>query len=413
VSQIVGLKSLHSWCCTHICAYCLTMKSPPADSATASAASVLLTKVAKGAGSNGGVVMDSPLSLVLETVGAVSYSIHRQCQASMSSSSHLLLSSPFIHWGGTYQYAKPEDVECHLCGLKGGIMQAFAIKEESTSLPAPTGSTWVAHIPCCYYLVRSNYLTPIFTDDLSNGNVAQKDFDLSSEWRLKSCDRDGHVRLEKYFKSCVGTASVERSEVVPSSKQCIVVSNPSDGEEKSIVETSAESTTKEGTFTSIEIGEEEATAEPALITKSDGSRAHADAAEDGIEEGKVMEPILSQGDDALDEDEVEDDDAAKTQDTSLPPRSRFDLNLNRWRCALCGLNMGLSIRCAAFACTVRAHPVCAHMSDLSAHARIERRWRVCSLSPRRPEESYSQTPSQTVQSNIALALFCPLHSSIM
>lgn len=86
------------------------------------------------------------------------------------------------------------------------------------------------------------------------------------------------------------------------------------------------------------------------------------------------------------------------------PRTRFDYVLGRHRCALCGLQCGVALRCAAAGCGVRAHPLC-------VQACADPAWQVCRVETavlldgeEEEEEKKGCADSETV------TLLCSLHS---
>ena len=66
------------------------------------------------------------------------------------------------------------------------------------------------------------------------------------------------------------------------------------------------------------------------------------------------------------DDENEETTADEEDLLHRPPLSLFDVLLSptrHWRCAFCGGHIGLTVRCAAPTCAVRAHPLCAILSS--------------------------------------------------
>jgi len=60
--------------------------------------------------------------------------------------------------------------------------------------------------------------------------------------------------------------------------------------------------------------------------------------------------------------------------------------VNKWRCCLCGHQCGVVIRCAAIACTIRAHPHCVTLAGS--------KWLLC---------SFKQAPIQAAVTTVAAA----------
>lgn len=102
------------------------------------------------------------------------------------------------------------------------------------------------------------------------------------------------------------------------------------------------------------------------------------------------------------DDGEEHDDAAKErlqQQNRLyprPPLSQFDQLFSQWRCAICGLQCGLTLRCASAGCAVRVHPLCATTLQCPE-------WLVCSVETEPAQERDGVPP--------ATCMLCPIHSA--
>jgi len=60
-----------------------------------------------------------------------------------------------------------------------------------------------------------------------------------------------------------------------------------------------------------------------------------------------------------------------TSSTSSSATTRFEHLLHRWRCGLCGRHAGITVRCCAAGCAVRAHALCAQLAGPG--------WMLCSV----------------------------------
>ena len=86
------------------------------------------------------------------------------------------------------------------------------------------------------------------------------------------------------------------------------------------------------------------------------------------------------------------------------PLSRFDQMLGQHRCALCGIQCGVVLRCAAAGCGVRAHPLC-------AQACADPAWQVCELtSDKTSLVKGDEGDGRGKERGGALTLLCSLHS---
>eukprot|EP01036_Dinobryon_divergens_P034584 gene34584-44712_t len=416
VSHVVLLKSIHQWCCSRVCGYCLAS-------------------------------LDPALPAVSEKFGVVSYAIHLQCQLSLQRYTSdnrrhdsIYFKSPiqfrYMDCLGTYEYERSEDAECDLCGLKGGVMQYFAIHSNCSMLTAPSTEGWLAHISCCFYLSKSNYLTPLTENVLQSSTQ-----ELSSD-----------TAILRYYRSAMKgiTGSNPQLEGVDSTRQDIV-------EVPSIIEQSIEFKDNYSNHpvpeSSIEFLSGSSKA-PSLLSSEEGmtalSAVSANTVEVEIE--RVLNDILSHlcseeaaNSDITDnycaegapassnsyaraiasEEEEEEESPSPPQDLTEKaiqlPLSRFDLNFGKWRCSLCGLHSGLTFRCAAATCTVRCHPICAYLSSkaysedesndivhkadersgkLSTKKTTIRKWLLCSSCK---WNGYRSTVEY-------LTIFCPVHS---
>ncbi len=126
------------------------------------------------------------------------------------------------------------------------------------------------------------------------------------------------------------------------------------------------------------------------------SQCEIEEKEHTVLDSKDLAVISSSKNDVIRENEKEDKSNHKM---ALPVgfRSSFDSLYNSHRCCLCGLQVGIAVRCAAIACTVRAHPACA--------AIVGKKWSLLKTSIVCPEVT------DTKASPELLALLCPMHSN--
>ena len=86
------------------------------------------------------------------------------------------------------------------------------------------------------------------------------------------------------------------------------------------------------------------------------------------------------------------------------PLSRFDQMLGQHRCALCGLQCGVVLRCAAAGCGVRAHPLC-------VQACADPAWQLCELTTDKTSlVRGDEGDGRGKERGGTLTLLCSLHS---
>jgi len=380
VSHVINLKSIHSWCCTHICAFCLREKS--------------VLRGSSGSDNDG-------LTLVEMKFGAVSYFIHLQCRYSLETttiinSTHNMNSSKYMQMLDLYEYKRPDDVECDLCGLRGGILRHFSLDEHSSSLPRPSPAGWLAHISCCFHLANSHLLQPfheVSTDSCkdaieptaSSSDVMEGRKQTVGEYFLSPLGQSQSIaralEVEKITttgnrmetignneKACshsvVEEVGVEDIQFVLNEIIATIESKASEQSDSEILVNGKQTDVKE-VFLEEDNNPEEPEEDINNIIKTllssmldDLSRAaHTTDTCSGI-------PTLSepqQCNTILTEPPLED----ITNESPLQPLSRFDLGMGQWRCALCGLTAGLTLRCCALSCGVRCHAICAGLCNLA------------------------------------------------
>lgn len=366
-------RSLHPLCAANLmCGYCMTV-TPPKSSTIACA-----LRDAVGAGDDnavgvrGGAKSSSKKSkksstpwvapevdryaLTSKAYGAVTYRVHKQCTDANASdvlqqelqhlaafngdsgadgASNISETLPVVTLGEVYEYEQAEDAECDLCGRKGGVLQYFHIHASRSSILPPTEDGWLAHIPCLHFLHSSNLLRRID----GSGGSAVSSAAVADTSDAAAVGQQALSGGSNPFSNCVGADSY-------------------------------------------------ATAQPSESTLLGNSVENREGAR--LEEG---------GADAVEEV----DDAVKErlqQENRLhprPPLSLFDQLFGHWRCAICGLQCGLAVRCVSAACAVRVHPLC-------ATALNSPNWQICSV-----ETAEGDVVEKEGQSS--MCVLCPLHSA--
>ena len=434
VSHVLFLKSIHQWCSSRICGYCLSK-----------------------------VDQDSPS--VSEIFGAVSYTIHLQCQLSLQrynsanrrhESVYFKSPTQFSNMDclGIYEYDRSEDAECDLCGLKGGVMQYFSIHSGCSMLTAPSREGWVAHIPCCFYLSKSNYLAPLVTNEdrsttpeLPSNAVAQRYYRkcmediaranakvkvdnqlpmiISEESSSNECVIDMQVK-DVDFRNDLEEASLPNLTRQPTVCEDHDSANGNRDLDRSDVENDDTASKQEDAVSTSTVKFEIERALNDILSQlcNDGNSSVHNSNEADIPELNSYAGGIAAGEEEVQEESSSQPHLPPSQDfptsttatATESPLSRFDLSFGKWRCSLCGLHSGLTIRCATVTCTVRCHPVCAHLSDVhsegdsdevaqadgkkSPKMKTKSKWLLCS----------AIKWNGLCNTGENLTIFCPVHS---
>jgi len=347
---------------------------------------------------------------------------------------------------GIYEYDRSEDAECDLCGLKGGVMQYFNIHSGCSMLTAPSREGWLAHIPCCYYLSKSNYLAPLLTDEeLPSDTVAHRYYrkfmqdiahansEKGDQLPSNECITNGQVKdldseevslpnLTGQLTACEDRGS--KSLLPLHESTCILndTTNAHNGLDCSAL-TSAVTSSNQDTISTGTVEFEVGQALNDILSQLCNEEVY-------IGSNKASFPELHSNTSAIAAEEEEEEsssqphlplsssqDCPTTAAASESPLSRFDLSFGNWRCSLCGLHSGLTFRCATVTCTVRCHPVCAYLSSVhseddtdegaqavdekqSSKRKSRRKWLLCS----------AIKWNGLCNTGENLTIFCPVHS---
>lgn len=123
-------------------------------------------------------------------VGAATLAVHSACCLALGRANLFTRHwSDVIRVKNAHTYAREDDLpQCDVCDLRGGLVYYFDLAPGCTVLPAPTSNGWRGHVPCLFWLNRSQLLqkgggqhTPIH----ANGEFAE-DSDLAVRGILDS-----------------------------------------------------------------------------------------------------------------------------------------------------------------------------------------------------------------------------------
>lgn len=202
--------SLHDLCTTgQVCAYCFAPFAPDMKLYSDAQIAAMIKRRKKSKTQRKRKSADEDDSdddgaesvkfLVAKTVGAVTFTLHRQCayaadnggaymvgkdassaaaalpvsvgnegeggdedthidEEGQESEKDEALHLPGLEIGPLYDCDEADDSECDLCGRSGGILQFFDVDPLHSSLPPPGEEGWLAHAPCLAWLVKSRLL---------------------------------------------------------------------------------------------------------------------------------------------------------------------------------------------------------------------------------------------------------------
>ena len=90
------------------------------------------------------------------------------------------------------------------------------------------------------------------------------------------------------------------------------------------------------------------------------------------------------------------------REVSVVPLSLFDTLAGQWRCTCCGTYSGVVLKCAAPACTVRAHPLCASIAGDG--------WTAFTINTSNTRHNTQTIPDSVNGAPPTLGFLCTLHS---
>lgn len=226
ISSATTHKSLHQLCIDKVlCAYCVSAVTDEykeiKDSKKETDNKKHLKTKRKYSGKDDifSQEIEKALKLIDRSLGAVTYSLHPQCNDRVSMEIRLMnpqsseesdlnpttgiicreslsfgvgCSTKYLTPSDFYEYDEVDEVVCDLCGRCGGIIQFFDLSENSTNLLPPSGEGWMAHPFCIHWLSYSGLLEPqtvsISTSDDKSKLKHKSAFDkLMDNWRCSLC----------------------------------------------------------------------------------------------------------------------------------------------------------------------------------------------------------------------------------
>jgi len=329
--------------------------------------------------------------------GAVSYQIHKQCanqfgrvdllevsgssgnsggggrsSGGVDNAAEVESAEDPITLGSIYEYTDADDADCDLCARRGGVMQFFQLSSKASSVPPPGSDGWLAHIPCLFHLQRSRILEPplthpAFAENAFSFRIVRSGAGAGTGLGIGAgagtggraggnagAEADGSGVSDEIFAALDSTAAMVHTMVDVLAAEAGEAG--AGAQEK--VEAEAETAT-EGVAQSLAQGsryQRYLTALRAVYSEHIRMEAESAAAQKTEAAAEVHSKIL----------------LSENRFFAPAPRSRFDHTLGHWRCALCGIQAGVALRCMAAGCTVRAHMLCATLAD---------EWVLCALAP--------------------------------
>ena len=371
--------------------------------------------------------LDSALHLVSKKVGSVLHTIHQQCAFAVDngwlSTSHFASHAPLstfvgyknkdtysgdqdlissslasgssrtcdvdkgvgkasvtafkgIDLGDLYECDDGDDAECDLCGKAGGLMQFFDLHVEHSSQLPPGEEGWLGHIPCVSWLIRSRLL------ELPPSSI------YSSR---DQCD-PGRVTVDRPYMDRAGDSKndIAPDDNVKEETDAVLESSVMDGiEDVGIIGGEQEALDDSGNIqpSKLALDQSQKKLQPlssSIIQQLRLSPDHKYISEKVIKKGGILQPL-----------------------------SLFDSLVGQWRCSLCGTYAGVVLRCAAVACTVRAHPLCVSIAGKGwSHFSIPR---YCTTSPESAAidgnlRGRSRGGQKIEETDSVIGFLCALHS---
>ena len=320
-----------------------------------------------------------------------------------------------------YSSSKADDAQCDLCGRSGGVMRSFTIAPQVCATPAPDEDGWLAHDPCLFFALQAHLWDPLaplkpthrcgwdhFDDlvgtdkPLSACRLVMQTMDdtaaaaagttlnfLEGERDLLRCRIAKAVSDSPLpspaaemavpsFSSSLSSASRSSSVIADAMEflLCKVVARQQGTGQHVSSFMCVNASTAGAARQSIRAGGVLCTASPTSDSTSTllqdqlqikEPNRHEEAfpiasyeqhSEENVQPLKQNQK-QNQKQEGLDQGRGHGQGREQDEQTkATPPRSRFDQFYRRWRCALCGLQSGVALRCLSAGCTVRAHALC-------------------------------------------------------
>lgn len=381
VSTTCVVKSLHVLCFSSLwCGLCLTKISSDDVNDKPPTMKKSQPKPKKKTLKRDSAILDEeeevvPYVLQEKTVGSVTYTIHAQCAYIFDNNAMNTDIQRFgtIRINNHYHYDEIDDADCDLCGRRGAIMFYFDINTRCSTTPPPSNDGWLGHLPCIYWLANSGLLIPADLAALSKTLIP---------WEP--------------LKIPIIENSVDSGrEVSPSYPDFVISTTNSD-----ILNLDSESSSSQAQVTNeLDLSHE-------FLKSNTG-------AQDPIEYMDLEHTFENQADSPRENSSLFVADSTKTlrsldsldNRASMPNNlSRFDMLIGTYKCALCGSHTGITLRCCALACTVRAHALCISIAS-------EAGWALCKIrSLEKLEKSKCPSAEMSHSGLASITCFCPIHS---
>jgi hypothetical protein len=261
-----------------------------------------------------------------------------------------------------YEYEEEQDAECDLCSRRGAVMFYFSISSACSSKPPPAAGGWLGHMPCIHWLASSALLVPFAPFAL---NPASSHSTADDEVAEVVDSHPGGGGRE------VGTIS----ETNTATSNTIAVEQMQEGSAEVQADSLSASSSSETGLTD----------EVAAMIIEERMPIELHDTENLQQQQQKVELLLQQSQ------------QLELQPASTAPLSRFDTQLGLHRCVVCGGSAGVTLRCCALACTVRAHALCVATS-------ADHGWVLCQVKPMNTEGNAAQRDFSCI------SCFCPVHS---
>lgn len=357
-------------------------------------------------------------------VGATSYLIHSRCSYALTGEEIFDQMERFetIRVTHLYHYETIDDAECDLCGRSGGVMYFFDINPKSTTSSVPSEDGWLAHVACLQILAKSHILDPIersasdesmedeagiqnndqppvlFPDSVTALNEASETADLSSDGNTVALTTPNDVLTSDLNANSDERIQIHAAEVMLNveieieAERAIAVSMEDIIQPNSVVDES---------YPAVKSEEGIAIVHPQVEVNTEAN-SNTNLSNNGVNSdlrSTAADRRLSQAPGTL---------PPTVEKEAQRERTIFDRLLNVHRCVLCGLQAGISLRCAGLGCTVRVHPLCASIAQMQGWSIYFIDSNTCVQS--KSDKLLDPSMNDCWETKQVITCLCPLHA---
>jgi hypothetical protein len=320
-------------------------------------------------------------ALVSVDVGSVSYNIHKLCSFALSLPLQSVIhidytlqnyidninntathddKKKYIECSSMYPYDQANDADCDICSKAGGIMFFYRLHECVSDLPPPSEEGWLGHVPCLLWLASCGLLY-----DRTIRKKEQSGLSLSQSLSQP---------LSQTENPLFATSSSSEQTVSTLSSATFTIAADEGSSDMTYTQASVGSVAP---MTVEEVVREQfippdadnipepmsQVSEPSVVPNfqqimNNAEHSATDADEMELDTAGFLDTVTFDGATAPDEN----DDVTKTSGKMTASKkygeSVLDALYNAYKCSLCGLQGGITTRCASIGCTVRAHALC-------------------------------------------------------